>query len=99
NGNLVSEPTATATSSLTPFQFTGTYTVAADCTGILTFSQKSSSNSNAPVFTGTFLITNPLVLVNSNGVVAFQNTFQLKPSIVFSFTSQSQIISGVGKGQ
>jgi hypothetical protein len=109
NGNIVAEPTTgTSTSPLATFQYTGTYTVNSDCTGTLTISQAPASTTTPPatgttakptVFTAAFLITGPIVQVNSAGVVAFQNTFQLRPSFVFSFANQDQFVSGIGKAQ
>ena len=49
--------------------------------------------------TATFVITNPIVQVNSTGTVAFQSPFGLRPSFIFSFASQTQVVTGTGTAQ
>ncbi len=101
NGNIVAETNSTLGLSLV--QYTGTYTINADCTGTMTVS-KPPIVGTAPTTPGSqttiaFLLTNPIVQVDSNGVVAFQNTSQLRSSIVFSFATLDQIVSGIGRSQ
>ena len=101
-GKIVPETTSTA--SLALLQYVGTYTVNSDCTGTMTISQTlpagtSTATTPAKTITAAFLITNPYVQVNSNGVVAFQSVSQLRSSILFSFASQDQIVSGIGTAQ
>jgi hypothetical protein len=103
-GKIIPETTSTA--SLALLQYVGTYTVNSDCTGTMTISQTPAPSSGAtastpPVktITAAFLITNSFVQVNSNGLVAFQSVSQLRSSILFSFASQDQIVSGIGTAQ
>jgi hypothetical protein len=107
NGNIVDDTVLGVTTPLASLQYTGTYTVNADCTGALTLSQKLSAtattgggkSATTTPFTVTFVVTDPLVQVNSAGAVAFQSAFQLRPSFVFSFANQTQVVSGIGKAQ
>jgi len=106
NGKLIDDTIPGVTTPLSSLQYTGTYTVNSDCTGTLTFSQKPGpavpSGTTAPTvtpITASFVITNPIVQVNSTGSVAFQNPFSLRPSFVFSFANQNQVVSGIGKAQ
>jgi hypothetical protein len=106
NGNVVDDTIAGSSSPLASLQYTGTYSVNADCTGSLTVSQKPASSgsttattTNASPITIWFVITDPIVQVNSAGNVAFQSPFSLRPSFLFSFANQSQVVSGIGKAQ
>jgi hypothetical protein len=104
NGNIIPEPTSTP--GLSQLQYTGTYTVNPDCSGVMTISQPPATPTGTTTKTTTprtttapFLISNPIVQVNSNGVVAFQNVSGLRSSILFSFANQDQIVSGIGRAQ
>jgi len=108
NGKLIDDTVTGTTTPLSLLQYTGTYTVNSDCTGTLTFSQKpgpaaaSGSTTTPPAptpITAYFVITNPIALVNSNGALAFQNPASLRPSFIFSFANQNQVVSGIGKAQ
>jgi hypothetical protein len=104
NGKLVDDTVAGVTTPLSALQYTGTYSVNADCTGTLTLSQLTPATATTkavakPSITVTFVITDPVVQVNSSGSVAFQNPFQLHPSFVFSLANQNQVVSGIGKAQ
>lgn len=108
-GNVVNDVTSGVTTPLTAFQYVGTYTVNPDCTGTLKLTQTAATTTtttpadtktNAPApITVSFVITNPIVQVNSSGGVAFQSAFSLRPSFVFSLASQNQVVSGIGKAQ
>lgn len=107
NGKVVDDTVLGVTTPLASLQYTGTYSVNADCTGTLTLSQKLASSaatgttpsSTTPAITLSFVITDPIVQVNSSGAVAFQSPFSLRPSFVFSFANQNQVVSGIGKAQ
>jgi hypothetical protein len=109
NGKVVDDTVLGQNTPLAAFQYTGTYIVNADCTGSLTLSQKIASTTTPPATGGAttttppitiwFVITNPIVQVNSTGSVAFQSPFSLRPSLVFSFANQSEVVSGIGKAQ
>jgi hypothetical protein len=106
NGKVVDDTVLGVTTPLTTFQYTGTYTVNADCTGTLSISHtpQPTATATTPTATGTpltitFVITDPIVQVNSSGAVAFQSPFSLRPSFVFSFANQTQVVSGIGKAQ
>ena len=108
NGKIVDDTVLGITTPLALLQYTGTYSVNADCTATVTLSPKAASTSTTggttPAATGpplniSLLITNPIVEVNSSGSVAFQSPFSLRPSFVFSFANQTQVVSGIGKAQ
>ncbi|MEP6961350.1 MAG: hypothetical protein ABI995_04690, partial [Acidobacteriota bacterium] len=104
NGKLVSD-TVLGTSNLGIFQYTGTYTVNADCSGTMVLNQTSTATSGSTTTTTTtttnarFLITPPMSIVDGRGTAAFQNTFDLKPGLIFTVSDGTQAINGVGAAQ
>jgi hypothetical protein len=92
-GKVIVDPAATA--ALAQFQYTGTYTVNSDCTGSL----KISQSKTGPTYTASILIVNPIVQVNPNGSVAFQNAYQLRPGFVFSFVTADTAVSGLATAE
>jgi hypothetical protein len=112
-GKLLDGTTTGVTTPLSSLQYIGTYTVNGDCTGTLTMkpsgpsvtpasggtSTGTSSTTSTTSITATFVITNPIVQVNSTGSVAFQSPFGLRPSLIFSLASQTQVVTGTGTAQ
>jgi hypothetical protein len=104
NGKVIDDTVLGVNTPLVLFQYTGTYIVNPDCTGTITLSQKITASPAAqpattPPVILAFVITYPIVQVNSTGGVAFQSPFALRPSILFSLVNQSVIVSGIGKAQ
>jgi hypothetical protein len=106
NGKVVDDSVLGVNTPLATLQYTGTYSVNPDCTGTVTISQTPGANSTTgtkpaagSAITLSLVITNPIVQVNSSGTVAFQSPFSLRPSFVFSFANQNQVVSGIGKAQ
>jgi hypothetical protein len=111
-GKLLDGTITGVTTPLSSLQYIGTYTVNADCTGTLTMKPSGptatpasggtatgTSTTPATSITATFIITNPIVQVNSTGSVAFQSPFGLRPSLIFSLASQTQVVTGTGTAQ
>jgi len=110
NGNIVAEP-GTPSATLALFQYTGTYTVNSDCTGTLSIGLGAPPATTAPgttpptttparpTITANFVLTNPMVQVNGSGISLFVSPSHLRPSLIFTLTNQTQIISGTGTAQ
>jgi hypothetical protein len=108
-GNVVDGTITGVTTPLSLLQYTGTYTVFPDCTGALTLKPQPTLTPSttaggtgaigAPAITAYFVITSPIVQVNSNGIAAFQSPIGLRPSLLFSLASRSQVLSGIGTAQ
>jgi hypothetical protein len=112
-GKILDGTTTGVTTPLSTLQYTGTYTVNADCTGTLSLTPKAApttsggtggspgttATTSTPPITAAFVITNPIVQVNSTGSVAFQSPFGLRPTLIFSLASQTQVVSGIGLAQ
>jgi hypothetical protein len=108
-GKVLDGTISGVTTPLSLLQYTGTYTVFPDCTGALTLKPPAAATPSttasgtgavgAPAISAYFVITSPIVQVNSNGNVAFQSPFGLRPSLLFSLASRSQVISGIGTAQ
>jgi hypothetical protein len=113
-GKVLDGTTTGTITPLSILQYTGTYTVNSDCTGTLKLTQQQAAAAPPPGGTGmpttptttpatsitaSFVITNPIVQVNSTGSVAFQSPFGLRPTLLFSLASQTQVVSGIGTAQ
>jgi hypothetical protein len=106
-GKILDGTVTGVTTPLSILQYTGTYTVNSDCTGTLKLTQAAAAppampgapTAPATSITASFVITNPIVQVNSTGSVAFQSPFGLRSTILFSLASQTQVVSGIGLAQ
>jgi hypothetical protein len=110
-GTLTADPVTS--SPLAMFQYTGTYTVNADCTGTMTLQQASptapgattpattsgSASSSPSGWAASFVITGPITQVNGAGVVAFQNIYGLRPSLIFAISNGTQTVNGHGAAE
>ncbi len=115
-GKILDGTTAGVATPLAYLQYTGSYTVNTDCTGMLTLTPQPAATPTTTVggtgaqpgtpaamaaqsITVSFLITSPIVQVNSTGSVAFQNPYGLRSSLLFSLANRTQVISGIGTAQ
>ena len=94
-GSYTVNPDCTGTLTLTPQPAAAPTTPTSGGTGVTTPTTTATTTS----ITAAFVITSPIVQVNSTGSVAFQSPFGLRPSLLFSLTNQSQVISGIGTAQ
>jgi hypothetical protein len=101
-GKLISSPTA-GNALLSTFQYGGTYTVNNDCSGTLSLTQQTDTGSSATpptdTITARFLITPPEAFVRPSGILSSQESWALKPGLIFSIADSNKTVSGVGSAQ
>jgi hypothetical protein len=99
NGNVVPQ-TVNSPSPLGNFQYGGTYTVNLNCTGTLTLAappKTGTLTSVAPLVTANFVLIPPVAYV-SNGTTTLSGSAD-RPSLLFSTSNSTQILSGYGRAQ
>jgi hypothetical protein len=99
NGNVVPQPVASS-SPLGSFQYAGTYTVNLNCTGTLTLAappKTGTPTSVTPLVTANFVLIPPVAYV-SNGTTTLSGSAD-RPSLLFSTSNSTQILSGYGRAQ
>ena len=103
DGNLKVVPQTVASSSpLGSFQYGGTYTVNLNCTGTLTLAAPPKNSpepltSVTPLVTANFVLIPPVAYV-SNGTTTLSGSAD-RPSLLFSTSNSTQILSGYGRAQ
>jgi hypothetical protein len=102
NGNVIPQ-TVTSPSPLGSFQYVGAYTVSLNCTGTLTLmappktTSTGTTTSSTPVVTANFVLIPPVAYV-TNGTTSLTGSAD-RPSLLFTTSNTSEILSGYGRAQ
>jgi hypothetical protein len=94
NGGLIVDPVA-GTSALGTFQYSGTYSVNADCSGTLTLGQPATGTTTPP----TAATTVRFLLAPGQGYEDNRLTRDAKPGMLFSISNANQTLTGIGQPQ
>jgi hypothetical protein len=102
NGNVIPQ-TVTSPSPLGSFQYAGAYTMNLNCTGTLTLTappkttSTGTTTSTTPLITANFVLIPPVAYV-SNGTATLTGSGD-RPSLLFTTSNTSEILSGYGRAQ
>jgi hypothetical protein len=102
NGNVVPQ-TVTSPSPLGSFQYAGTYTVNLNCSGTLTLMAPPKTTSTGTTTSTTALLSVNFVLIPpvaylTTGTATLTGS-QDRPSLLFTTSNTSEILSGYGRAQ
>jgi len=99
NGNVIPQ-TVTSPSPLGSFQYGGTYTVNLNCTGTLTLAappKTTGAGTTTPLVSANFVLIPPVAYV-ANGTASLTGNAD-RPSLLFTTSNTSEILSGYGRAQ
>ncbi len=102
NGNVIPQ-TVTSPSPLGSFQYAGTYTMNLNCTGTITLmappktSTTGTTTSTTPLMTLNFVLIPPVAYV-TNGTASLTGSAD-RPSLLFTTSNTTEILSGYGRAQ
>jgi hypothetical protein len=107
-GNVIPQ-TVASSSPLGAFQYKGTYTLNANCSGTMTLSSPTSTttatgtgtttSTTASPITINFVLTPPITYPTTNAYSATPSGYASRPGLQFNFINSSEAISGFGIAQ
>jgi hypothetical protein len=108
-GGHIIQQTVAPGSSLGNFQYTGSYSVNANCAGTMTLTPIGSTTttgtttgtttSTASPLTVNFVLTPPLTYATTNAYSATPSGYSSRPGIEFTFMSGTETLMGMGIAQ